>query len=182
MSTEHTAANQNQPAEIINPQSQAAINAMIKESVSEAVKSIFAGLQPVLASMALDPKKLGEALREANRPQLSPEDIARKLRDERESLKSKEDEAENRRMTAERQANCRHLDKNSHSSLQLCHNHPDHRPRAICALCHVWVHPAEWRIAATIEEASKYKVSKGKAYICEPHPCYSTVLQLESMS
>jgi hypothetical protein len=114
--TEHNAANETPkvktPAEIINPQSQAAINAMIAASVKEAVSSVFAGLQPVIASMALDPKKLGEALREANRPQLSPEDIAKKLREERESLKSKEDEAELRRADAARKAACPHTDKN----------------------------------------------------------------------
>ena len=166
----------------INPESQAYINASIAAAVKEAVSAVFAGLQPTLKSMALTPETLGAALREANRPQLSPEDIAKKLREERESLKSKEDEAELRRMTAERRANCPHLDKNGRSSINLVHNFPDHQPRGICVICSDWIHPKEWVVAATKEEASKHETHKGQAYVSEAHKDYRIVMSLESMS
>jgi hypothetical protein len=155
---------------------------MIASSVKEAVTSIFAGLQPVLASMALDPKKLGEALREANRPIENPADIAARLREERESLKSKEDEAELRRQTQARQDACKHQDRNGKSAICLVHNALDHQPRGVCPLCAAWIHPREWRIAATFEEAAKHKVSKGKAYICDEHKDFHVVAALESFS
>ena len=166
----------------INPESQAYINASIAAAVKEAVSAVFAGLQPTLKSMALDPVALGAALREANRPFDDPAKIAKLLRDERESLKSKEDEAELRRIQAEQKANCPHLDKNGRSSISLCHNHPDHLPRGLCVLCHDWIHPKQWVIAATEEEARKHEVHKGKAYVCAEHPHYRTVRQLESQS
>ncbi len=148
----------------LTPEQLAAVNAM----VGAAVREVFAALAPVLKDMALTPEKL----REANRPYEDPAKIQRELR---ESLKSKEDEAELARMTAARRANCPHVDKNGRSSINLIHNYPDHQPRGICVTCHDLIHPREWRIGAPDE-----KNPRGKAYIVEAHKNYAIVLQLES--
>jgi Sec-independent protein translocase protein TatA len=142
------------------------------------VKSVFAGLQPHLAAMALSPEKLAIAIREANRPIEDPKKIAAALREERESLKSKEDEAEVRRQTAERQKNCPHSDKSGRDALCLTHNWPDRLPRGICPLCHALIHPREWRIGTALSHPER----KDHAYIVDEHPLYHRVRSLESMS
>jgi hypothetical protein len=176
--TEHNAPNQNQPAEIINPASQGAVNAMISAAVKESVSAIFASLAPTLKSMALTPETLGAALREANRPYDTPEKIAAKLREERESLKSKQDEEELRRQTKERQDNCAHTDRNGHVALGTIHNFPDHMARGICPLCHALIEPACWKIGTALTHPER----RDFAYIQPEHPKYYMVRQLESMA
>jgi hypothetical protein len=178
MSNERTAPNQNQPAEIINPSSQGAVNAMISAAVSEAVKSVFASLQPHLSAMALSPEKLAIAIKEANRPVITPEAMALKLREERESLKSREDEQEVRKQTAARQASCSHQDRAQHEAISLIHNWPDHMPRGICPLCHILIEPACWKIGTAITHPER----KDHAYIQPESPLYFRVRNLESMS
>lgn len=182
MSVEHNAPNQNQPNEIITPMAQAAVNAMIASSVREAVASVFASLSPVLKDMALTPEKLTAALTAVNTHIETPAEVASRLREERESQKSRDDEAENRKQLAARRAACSHRDKNGKTAICITHNFPDHQPRGVCPLCGDWVHPREWRIAATVEEAAKYHTHQGKAYICEAHKDYPTVASLESFS
>lgn len=148
----------------------AVINSATAKAVQEAVTAVFTSLGPVLKDMAITPEKL----REANRPY---EDPAKAAREARESLKSKQDEAEIARITAERRAMCPHLDKNGRSSINLCHNQPDHQPRGVCVICGDWIFPREWRIGAPDE-----KNPRGKAYLVEPHKDYKMVIQLESMS
>ena len=104
----------------LTPEQMAIINTATQSAVQEAIKSVFAGLTPVLKDMAMTPDKI----REANKPYVDPAHIARELR---ESLKSKEDEAQIARITAARRAACPHLDKNGRSSICLVHNQPgDH--------------------------------------------------------
>lgn len=148
----------------------AVINTTTAKAVQEAVTAVFASLAPALRDMAITPEKL----REANRPY---EDPAKAAREKRESLKSKQDEAEIARATAERRAMCPHVDKRGQSSINLCHNQPDHQPRGVCVICGDWIFPREWRIGAPDE-----KNPRGKAYLVEPHKDYKMVLQLESMA
>ena len=178
MSNEHTAPNQNQPAEIITPASQAAVNAMISAAVKEAVASVFAGLAPHLSAMALSPEKLAIAIREPNRPVVPPEAIALKLREERESLKSKEDEQEVRKQLAARQAACSHMDRNGRTAVALIHNWPDHMARGICPLCHCLIQPAHWEIGTALTHPER----KDHAFIVPESPLYHIVKNLESMS
>lgn len=154
--------------------------AQINTAVQAAVESVFKSLAPVLKDMAMTPEKI----REANRPYEDPAKVAREAR---ESQKSKADEAENRRLDRQRKDNCPHLDKNGRSSICVVHNHPDHQPRGICVVCHDWIHPKEWRIAASPAlalEAAKGDRDrvKGCAYVVEAHPAYKVVMQLDSMS
>jgi len=177
--TEHTDTPINSSS--MSPEVQAIVNSTVAAAVKEAVSGVFANLAPLLRDMAITPEKL----REANRPYEDPEKIKRELR---ESLKSKKDEAELRRMDAERKANCPHLDRNGRTAINLCHNHCDHQPRGVCVLCSDWIHPKEWRIAASEEQAAQLAIShseqhlKGCAYVVAAHKNYPTVMALESMS
>jgi hypothetical protein len=164
MATDHD----NNRSSALSPDALAVINTATAKAVQEAVAAVMQGLLPVFKDMALTPEKL----REANRPYEDPAKLARDLR---ESLKSKQDEAEIARITAARRAACPHLDKNGRSSINLVHNQPDHQPRGICVTCHDWIHPREWRIGAADDQNPR-----GRAYLVEPHKDYRTVLQLES--
>lgn len=145
----------------------AEMKALVGAAVKEAVAGVFEQLGPLLASMAITPEKL----REANKPYKDPAVIARELR---EMLIWKEDEAEARRQTQERQDACPHLDNNGRSSIQLIHNFPDRQPRGICAKCHAYIHPREWRIGAPDD-----KHPRGVPFLVEPHKNYPIVMQLE---
>lgn len=160
----------NNRSSALSPEILAIVHSAVASSVSEAVKSVFENMVPVFKDMAITPEKL----REANRPY---EDPAKTAREARESQKSKEDEAEIAKMTAQRRANCPHLDKNGRTSICLVHNQPDHQPRGVCVICGDWIYPKEWRIAASDE-----KNPRGRAYLVEPHKDYKMVLLLESTS
>lgn len=170
------------PESLITPEAQSYLNQAIAASVKEAVAAVFAGLAPTLQSMALTPAALGEAIKIANTHQPTPAEIAKIKREERESLQSREQDREMREQIAARKANCPHADKNGKTSICITHNFPDHQPRGICPLCGDWIHPREWRIAATVEEAAKHHTHQGKAYVCEEHKNYRTVAALESFS
>ena len=170
----------NNRSSALSPEQIAMINTTTASAVQSAIEGLFKGLLPALKDMAVTPEKL----REANRPYEDPAKIARELR---ESLKSKEDEAEQQRMNRARMDACNHLDKNGRSSINLCHNQPDHQPRGVCVVCGDWIHPREWRIAASETLAKQFSVAggelpKGKAYVVAAHKDYRTVIQLESMS
>src|ERR1035437_7344714 len=133
---------QNQRQEPAQSAEQAAqINTAVSAAVREAVEGVFKTLGPLLKDMAMTPEKI----REANKPYEDPAKIAREMR---ESLKSKADEEENRKLDRQRKDNCPHLDQNARSSVSVVHNHQDHQPRGVCVLCHDWIHPKEWRYAA----------------------------------
>ena len=157
----------------LSPEQMAMVNSATQAAVQEAIKSVFASLTPVLQDMALTPEKI----RAANTPLPDPKKAALELRELRESLKSKEDEAQIARITKARREACPHLDKNGRSSVCLVHNQPDHAPRGICVTCHDWIHPREWVI-----DAPDPITGKQNAHIREAHPHYKIVLQLESQS
>lgn len=149
---------------------QALVGASVKAAVNEAVSGVFAQLGPLLKEMQITPEKL----REANKPYKDPAAIARELR---EMMIWKEDEAEARRLVEERQNACPHLDSNGRSSVQLVHNFPDRQPRGICAKCHAYIHPREWRIGAP-----DAKHPRGVPFLIEPHRSYQVVMQLEAQN
>lgn len=164
----------------LSPEIMATINASTSAAVKEAVSAVFASLAPMLKDMAITPEKI----REANKPYVDPAKIARELR---ESLKSKADEEEQRRLDRARRDACTHLDKNGRTAICLIHNYPDHQPRGICPICQDLIHPKEWRIAPTEEMAIELarlsgEPPKGRAYIVPAHRDYRTVMQLESNS
>lgn len=165
--SEHSEKDTINRSSALTPEALAMINSATAMAVSEAVKSVFSNLIPVLKDMAITPEKL----REANRPY---EDPAKVLREARESLKSKLDEAENIRINAARKAQCPHLDENQRTSIRLVHNFYDHQPRGICVICGDWIHPREWRIGPADD-----KNPRGKAYLVEAHKDYKTVSSLE---
>jgi hypothetical protein len=166
MANEHD----NNRSSALTPEALAVINTATSKAVQEAVSALLQGLMPAFKDMAVTPEKL----REANRPYEDPAKLKRELR---ESLKSKQDEAEITRMNDARKAACPHLDKNGRSSINLVHNQPDHQPRGICVVCGDWIHPKEWRIGPADE-----KNPRGKAYLVEPHKDYRVVMQIDSMS
>lgn len=177
-------ADDNNRSSALSPEMLANINTAtqkaVQEAVSATVAAVMASMAPLMRDMALTPEKLHEL----TQPRLTETQIkdeakarARVLREERESLKSKADEEEIRRITQARRAACPHVDKNGRSSINLVHNQPDHQPRGICVVCHDWIHPREWRIGAPNEQNPK-----GVAYLVDPHKDYRTVLQLESTS
>ena len=166
MGTEHD----NNRSSALTPEALAVINSATSKAVQEAVTAVLLGLKPVFEGMAITPEKL----REANRPYEDPQKLARELR---ESLKSKQDEEEQRKANRARMDACPHLDKNGRSAINLVHNQPDHQPRGVCVVCGDWIYPREWRIGAPTDD-----FPRGKAYLVEPHRDYRIVMQLESMS
>ena len=154
----------------VNPESQAFINTMISRSVSEAVSSIFANLSPMMKEMALTPEKI-KAL-QTKLP--TPAEVAREERDKRETRKSKEDEAQLRRETARRQANCPHRYPNNTDSINLVHNYPDRQVRGICSLCHDLIEPRHWVILAPDKDG------KENAKIVDAHKDYARVINIEN--
>ena len=169
MGNEH----ENNRSSALTPEQLAVINTSTAKAVQEAVSAVLQGLLPAFQGMALTPEKL----RAAMTPLEDPKEHAKFLREQRESLKSKQDEAEIKKQNDARKAACQHLDKNGRSSINLVHNQPDHQPRGICVVCGDWIHPREWRFAAPTDEHPR-----GVAHLVEPHKDYRTVLQLESMN
>lgn len=157
----------------LTPEALAMINTATAAAVQEAVSSLLKGLLPAFQDMALTPEKI----RAGMTPIEDPKERAKFLREERESLKSKQDEAEIKKMNDARKANCPHVDKNGRSSINLVHNQPDHQPRGVCVVCGDWIHPKEWRIGAPDNQNPR-----GRAYLVEPHKDYRIVMQLESMN
>jgi hypothetical protein len=124
----------------------------------------------MLKDMALTTEKI----REANKPYVNPDVVAR---NKRETEKSKADEKELRAMDAARKAACPHMDQNQRSSIRLIHNYPDRQPRGICPICHDIIFPRHWEILAPDAENPK-----GKAVLVDAHPHYRTVELLEAQS
>lgn len=167
-----------------------AIRKMVQEavgaSVSAAVTQVFAQLAPVLKDMALTPEKINEM----KKPYIDPTWEARKKRETAEWKRQIDaSQAEDRA----RKNACFHKDKNGRTSICLVHNHPDRQPRGVCVICSDWIHPAEWRIASSEEEAlrlaggnqkrvrAEYVGGPRRAYLVDAHKNYDQVLGLESM-
>ena len=152
---------------------QARIDSAVNAAVKSAISGVFESLGPVLEKIALTPEKL----RESMKPYVDPATIAREIR-ERQHMK--EQDAENRLKIEARQKNCSHKDGNEKWSLSLVHNFPDRNPRGVCPICNIFIHPAEWRIAAPGDP--RYHARKDHCYIEPEHPLYGIVRGLESRS
>lgn len=152
------------PEELVDPR----IQALVNERLSATVKEIFAGLGPILQSIALTPEKIAEAEKLRRAP--DPELVAR---NERERRLAHQQIEEARRHNEERQASCTHLDANGHTACSLIHNYPDRQPRIVCPICHSLMNPREWRIDAPDAENPH-----GKAVLVAEHPMYRQMLAL----
>lgn len=170
MSEDKTMDHDNNRSSALTPDVLALINTQTASAVSEALKGVFAHLQPVFEQMALTPDKI----RELTKPYIDPKVAARELR---ESQMSREQEQELQRATAWRKANCPHLDKNGNASISLMTNNLDHQVRGICMLCHDIIHPREWVI-----DAPDPVTGKTKAHVREAHKDYARVLAVQSMA
>jgi len=172
--------NKENRSDAMSPEILGAINMATSAAVKEAVTAMMAGMAPLIKQItdasAFSPEKLGAAMREANK---DPEEEARKAKEIERKLREmtlwKEDEAENRRLLAERQDNCLHQDDNGRSSIQLVHNFPDHHARGLCVKCQALIYPREWRIGAPTPENPR-----GVPFLFGPHKNYQTVVQLQN--
>lgn len=164
------------PSELSSVAAQAYINDAIRKGVQEAMQGMFAGfgttLSDAIQAVALTPEKLLKMEEMRRAP-----DAALVAREAREKAQSKAQDLENQRNLELRQKNCGHRDKNGKDAINLVHNHPDHNPRGVCPLCHVWITPREWRIGAP----GSHGRADG-AYLVDESPDYGRVRVLESMS
>jgi hypothetical protein len=157
----------NNRSSALSPEAIAAINV----ATQAAVQSALLTLKPVFDAVALTPEKL-TLLRT---PIKTDKELALEARERRESIMTKADSEDMRRMEAARKANCVHLDKNGRSSICLVHNQPDHQPRGVCVSCHDWIHPKEWRFTAPDAEHPR-----GVPVLVPAHKDYKIVMGLES--
>lgn len=139
------------PAAMLNPEVQAAVNAM----VSATVKDIFAQMSPVFSSIALTPEKIAEAERIRRAP--DPAAVARERRERK--LMAIETE-ENRQNLARVQQSCPHKYVSGQWSVNPIRNYPDRQERFICMLCHKLFQPRHWEIAPPDAENPR-----GRAFI-----------------
>jgi hypothetical protein len=131
--------------------------------------------------MALTPEKIALM----NKPYVNPDRVKRT---EREKKEWEGAIAEQQRVDRQLKEACLHTDANGKTSLCLVHNFPDHNPRGVCPQCNDWIHPMEWRIASSDEEAARLaklygtRVQPGHAYLVPEHKNYGMVRFLQSRS
>jgi hypothetical protein len=147
------------------------MTAVVNTAIAEGIKAALSGFAPILKELALTPEKL-DLLRT---PKKTEEDLKRVARELRETMKSKQDEAENLRFAAERKAACEHRYSTGKSAINLIHNYHDHQVRGICVLCHDFIHPREWRIGAPTAEKPH-----GTAFVVQAHKDYQRVVTQEN--
>jgi len=165
------------PENLINPGSQGYINQMISAAVTEAITGVFAQLLPTLKDMALTPEKIHQI----THPEPSAKEVAKAMRELRETQKSKEDEAQLRREVKARQDGCPHTYANKTDSISTIHNYPDRQVRGICHLCHKLIEPRHWVIDAPFPMDYPDVALRGKsnAHIVDADKDYPRVLNLE---
>lgn len=142
-----------------------------KEMIRETVKQLFAEMAPILQSIALTPEKL----REAQKPYIDPDVLARENHEQEEWRKQ---EQEQRANTEARQAACSHKDKNQRWSIALQHNFHDNMPRGVCARCRIHIYPAHWDYRP-ITDPTTGKITN-QSFIVQEHPLYRIVREIES--
>jgi hypothetical protein len=160
------------PEALSTPSAQGYVNQLVSAAVSEAVKSIFSELGPILRDSALTPEKL-DLLRT---PKQTPEQVAKELREKRESRKSREDEAELKRATLARQEACLHKYPNETDAINLVHNYVDRQARGICHICGKMIEPRRWVI-----DSPDPNTGTERCHIEEADKDYRRVLQKEMM-
>lgn len=155
------------PKESLTPDSQAYTNHLI----SEAVKSVFAQLGPVLERIAITPEKIAEAEKIRRAP--TDAQIAALAREQRERKLTQQEAEENRKNLLRNQANCPHKYPTGQWSIGVIRNYPDRRERFVCMLCQCLFQPSRWEIGPPDAENPR-----GKAYIAEAHPQYNLVREV----
>jgi hypothetical protein len=147
------------------------MTAVVNTAIAEGIKAALSGFAPILKELALTPEKL-DLLRTPKKTEADLKKLARELR---ETMKSKQDEAENLRLAQERKDACDHRYHTGKSAINLVHNYHDHQVRGVCVKCSDWIHPREWRIGAPTEETPH-----GKAFVVPAHKDYQRVISQEN--
>lgn len=154
------------PPSALTPEMQA----FISMSISEAVKSVFVQMTPVLASIALTPEKMAEAERLRRAP-----DAAVVAREMRERKLTQDEATENAQNLARRQNDCFHRYPSGLLSISLIRNYPDRQARGICMTCHKMFQPRRWEIGAPTELSPR-----GVPFVADADKQYSLVLEVLS--
>ena len=142
--------------------------AQVTEMTTSVVREMMASLMPVISQIALTPEKI----REFSKPYVDP---LKEKRNKREMALFKEDEDDRIKRERSMKDMCRHLDPRGQTSIRLIRNFYDRQPRGVCMLCNDLIHPKEWRIGPPDDTHPR-----GRAYICEPHKDYPTVLHISA--
>jgi hypothetical protein len=163
------------PAELQTIEGKAYVQTAVQQAVQESVKAIFSELGPYLKNMGggLTP----EMIDQLRTPKKTEEQIAREIRDKRESARSREQEAELKRATRQHQDNCSHRYPNGAEAISLIHNlHLSSRlPGGICMLCQDVILPKRWTFLSPDSDTGKER-----AEIAPAHKDYQRVLFLEN--
>jgi len=138
---------------------------LTRDDVKSMIKDIFAEFAPVFKDLAVTPEKL----REANRPYVAPEVIARQ---QREQADWRAQEEQNQKTREQLQKNCTHKDEQGRWAIRLQHNFHDLAPRGVCPHCLINIWPAHF----------DHRPIKGKdtAVLVKEHPLYHIVRELEA--
>lgn len=161
------------PAELQTPEGKAYVATAVNEAVTASVRAIFTELAPMLKNMnsGLTP----EAIDLLRTPKETPEQVARKARDKRESARSREQEAELRAATEAFKNNCQHRYPNGAEALSIISNLylAGKAPGGVCMLCHDIVLPKRWGF-----DSPEPETGKERPIILPAHRDYPRVLQI----
>ena len=162
------------PAELQTIEGKAFVQTAVQQAVQESVKAIFLELGPYLKNMGGG--LTAEAIDLIRTPKETPEQIARKARDKRESARSREQEAELKRQTQEFQDNCSHRYPNGAEAISLVHNlyNASRQPAGICMLCQCFILPKRWEFSSPDPDTGKER-----AIVAPAHKDYGRVAQID---
>jgi hypothetical protein len=164
------------PPELLNPASQAYVNALVSAAVKEAVAGLHAQLaqvQTLTPSNSLTSEGLVAALAEAERIRKLPTEseaakLRRQAREKKAMREEEERNRENRRLTQE---SCAHRYPNSQLSVAAVNNYFDRYPRFICFRCQLLIEPRHWECGFLPTEENP----KGTDRIVDAHPLYVAI-------
>jgi len=160
------------PPAALTPEMQSFMN----ESISATIKEIFAGMQPMLASIALTPEKIERM--EAARRAPTEDEKARKAREKREKALQKEEIDQNRKNLQASQDNCLHRYVNGALSVCAVRNYPDRQTRFICQRCMSYFEPRRW-VTGILPTAEN---PHGSDKIVDAHPMYVQIAKEWSLN
>jgi hypothetical protein len=160
------------PPQALTPEVQAFMNT----SISATIKEIFAGMQPMLASIALTPEKIEQM--EAARRAPTEDERARKAREKREKALQKEEIDQNRKNLKASQENCLHRYVNGSQSISAVRNYPDRQTRFICHLCMSYFEPRHWEVGILPTAENPH----GSDKIVDASPLYVQIFKEWSLS
>lgn len=146
------------------------VKELIKQTTEQTTKTIFAEFGPILQSIALTPEKL----REANKPYIAPEELARKNHERKEFAKAEEQRNEGIRRS---RLSCKHKDDNGKYVIGISHNFHDGLPRGVCPRCGITIEPAHWDWRPKLKKDGEIV---NEAFVTPPDPLYYVVQNLEA--